>query len=51
MKNRIHRLVPATLVVACALAAPAAQCSAGEAPAEMAFESEPMESLIDGGVR
>ena len=33
------------------LAAPAAQCSAGEAPAEQAFESEPIESLIDGGVR
>ena len=33
------------------LAAPAAQCSAGEAPAEQAFEPEPIESLIDGGVR
>ncbi|MBA3546107.1 MAG: hypothetical protein H0T76_06475 [Nannocystis sp.] len=33
------------------LAAPAAQCSAGEAPVEQAFEPEPMESLIDGGVR
>jgi hypothetical protein len=36
------------------LAAPAAQCSAGEAPGEPAFEPnepEPLESLIDGGVR
>lgn len=32
-------------------AAPAAQCSAGEPPAELAFEAEPLESVIDGGVR
>ncbi len=35
------------------LAAPAALCSAGAAEemAEAAFEAEPLESLIDGGVR
>ena len=33
------------------LAAPAALCSAGAAPADVAFEAEPLESLIDGGIR
>lgn len=33
------------------LAAPAAQCSAGEPPAALASEAEPLESVIDGGVR
>lgn len=32
-------------------AAPAAACSAGELPTAQDFESEPIESLIDGGVR
>ena len=32
------------------LAAPAAQCSA-DPPADLAFEPEPLESLVDGGVR
>jgi hypothetical protein len=32
-------------------AAPAAACSAGEPPPALDFEPEPIESLIDGGVR
>ncbi len=44
----VHLLVRPGLPL---LAAPAALCSADEAPAEPAFEPEPMESLVDGGVR